>query len=697
MGDASSKTPRERRSSGAARRRSRTAAALALLALAGVLEGAPRPGSARTAAADEAFSESLLSRPGAALRAARTLAANGDVKPAEALLGAVAARHPLIADYAEWLRLRMLVEHERWQEAADLGVWRHAESPLEADFARLLGDAHAALGDEVGARGLWETARRATSKDSESATLLAAIARSFERSGDDAAAAGAWLDVWARYPLAPEAKEASERLGELEKKLGRPLRNATQERRRGDTFFRSLRNEEALEADERALESRSLSPGERNRAQRQRAETLFRMRRYRESAEAFAAVPQDDETRIMRARCFARSGDVERATSELEAIGQHAAGEQAVRAKLLAALLLDGEGESRRAQGLFGAVVRSGANTTFADEALWQLGWGAYRERRYADAIRHFAKLEARASDPLVALRPRYWRARAAQHLGRPGYDAELAAIARTFPLSYYGWRASMRVAGDEGLIERGVVPAGSVALSDAALARPEILIEADLREHALAELDRLFGRAQGLADRLALAELYGDAGEHHRGQRLMIDAYDLALSRAPTLEGIEVWWYAWPLPWPDDVQELAKHGGGVEPALVYAVMREESGYRPDALSIAGARGLLQLMPETAVRVAREAGLPDPSPDSLYDPRVNLTLGSRYLASLLTRFGGNASATIGSYNAGPLAISRWLEATPLEDDEWVESIPYDQTRAYTKRVLRSLNAYRVLY
>ena len=176
-----------------------------------------------------------------------------------------------------------------------------------------------------------------------------------------------------------------------------------------------------------------------------------------------------------------------------------------------------------------------------------------------------------------------------------------------------------------------------------------------------------------------------------------MMEAYESALARAPTDTEAEVWWHAWPQPWPDDVRELASNGGGVEPALVYAVMREESGYRPTALSVAGARGLLQLMPETATRLARDAGLPEPSPDSLFEPRVNLDLGSRYLVQLLARFGGRTSAAIASYNAGPHVVARWLEGSALADDEWVEAIPYEQTRAYTKRVLRSLHAYRVLY
>jgi soluble lytic murein transglycosylase len=675
------------------RRRSRRRAALALLllALTGLLGGTPPPLAG-------AFSDALLSRPGAALRAARALAAAGDVAPAESLLGAVAERHPLIADYAEWLRLRILVESERWSEAAEIGLWRHRESPLEADFARLLGDAHAALGDEIGARALWESARRATTRDDEAAALLMAIARSHERSGDEAAAARAWLEVWARHPLAPVASEATGRLDAFERGIGRTLRNAAQERRRGDTFFRAHRNEEALRAYERALASPSLSPGERGRARRQRAETLFRMRRYPEAAEAFAALPQDDEMRIARARCFARSGDVPRAARELERIGRDSrSSEQGARAKLLAGLLLEGEGETERALDLFAAVVRTGAGTSWADEALWQLGWGAYREGRLADATRHFARLEARTRDPISALRPRYWRARAERRARLPGHGVELARIANEYPLSYYGWRAGLLMQGEAGAPAQGSLPAGTVALSGAALARPEILIEAELREHALAELDRLFGRARGLADRLALAELYANAGDYSRAQRVMVDAYGEALSRAPAAAGIEAWWHAWPLPWPDDVRELAASAGGVEPALVYAVMREESGYRPDALSVAGARGLLQLMPETASRLARDAALPDPTPEALFEPRVNLALGARYLGQLLVRFGGRASAAVASYNAGPQAVARWLEGAALDDDEWVEAIPYEQTRAYAKRVLRSLHAYRVLY
>jgi soluble lytic murein transglycosylase len=126
--------------------------------------------------------------------------------------------------------------------------------------------------------------------------------------------------------------------------------------------------------------------------------------------------------------------------------------------------------------------------------------------------------------------------------------------------------------------------------------------------------------------------------------------------------------------------------------------MREESSFRPAVISPAGARGLMQLMPTTAARVADQIGFAGYDDDLLTDPATNVRLGTAYLDALLGRFGGRASAAVGSYNAGPEAVARWLaEGRGQADDEWVETIPYDETRNYVKRVLRSRHAYRELY
>ncbi|HEX9049143.1 MAG TPA: transglycosylase SLT domain-containing protein, partial [Anaeromyxobacter sp.] len=132
----------------------------------------------------------------------------------------------------------------------------------------------------------------------------------------------------------------------------------------------------------------------------------------------------------------------------------------------------------------------------------------------------------------------------------------------------------------------------------------------------------------------------------------------------------------------------------GLDPALVFGVMRRESSFRADARSVAGAEGLLQLRPATAERLAAILGLRGGV--RLDDPRTNVTLGTHYLALLLARFGEPAAA-VAAYNAGPGPAAAWATARagmPL--DAWVESIPYRETRQYVKVVMSEWTAYRAL-
>jgi soluble lytic murein transglycosylase len=123
--------------------------------------------------------------------------------------------------------------------------------------------------------------------------------------------------------------------------------------------------------------------------------------------------------------------------------------------------------------------------------------------------------------------------------------------------------------------------------------------------------------------------------------------------------------------------------------------MRRESRYDPGAISGARARGLMQLLPDTATRLANAAGEAAPGEFDLHDPAVNVRLGARYLASLRERF-GSTLAVAAAYNAGPRNVLAWLQA-PLEADEWVERIPFRETRLYVKLVHGTWAAYGMLY
>jgi soluble lytic murein transglycosylase len=135
----------------------------------------------------------------------------------------------------------------------------------------------------------------------------------------------------------------------------------------------------------------------------------------------------------------------------------------------------------------------------------------------------------------------------------------------------------------------------------------------------------------------------------------------------------------------------------GLEPPLVWAVIREESAFAPRAVSYAGARGLMQLMLDTAVQTAREHRLPVPTAAALERPETNIQLGTAHLADLI-REQGRLSLALAAYNAGKPAVLRWLARYGFADEvEFIEEIPYTETRNYVKRVLSNYERYRTLY
>jgi soluble lytic murein transglycosylase len=137
-----------------------------------------------------------------------------------------------------------------------------------------------------------------------------------------------------------------------------------------------------------------------------------------------------------------------------------------------------------------------------------------------------------------------------------------------------------------------------------------------------------------------------------------------------------------------------------LDPHLVLAVIREESAFAPQAISPTGARGLMQLMPSTASRVAAAHRLPAPGPGRppIEEPGNNIRLGTAELADLLGEFQGNLVLALAAYNAGPHNVRRWLQERGYPGPEgFVEEIPFDETRNYVKRVLGSYDLYRALY
>jgi soluble lytic murein transglycosylase len=130
-------------------------------------------------------------------------------------------------------------------------------------------------------------------------------------------------------------------------------------------------------------------------------------------------------------------------------------------------------------------------------------------------------------------------------------------------------------------------------------------------------------------------------------------------------------------------------------PDWILAVMRQESLFRDDAVSRAGARGLMQMQPSTAAAVARRWHMPPPprQRDTSFDPDPDVALGAAYLRELLDRYDSQLGPSLAAYNAGPVSVSRWLPARAVDADVWIENIPYSETRNYVQRIFEHIVAF----
>jgi soluble lytic murein transglycosylase len=342
-------------------------------------------------------------------------------------------------------------------------------------------------------------------------------------------------------------------------------------------------------------------------------------------------------------------------------------------------------------------------------EASWNIGWLEYRRGRLAQAREALTSGLAAAapSDPQIP-QLRDWLARL------DAVDSEIEAgddharsLADRFPYTYYGFLARRGSIAVAELLSVGEVdgarmlensPVDHAVWPDATLSpKAAELWFLGLRDDARDELLLATRRAPPAPDRAAeVAEALAALGADEEALRLVRRHFAPALERGDGGLSPTIWRRAYPAHLLDPIRSRARDR--VDPFLVSALIREESVYDPRALSPVGAIGLMQLMPDTGRRVAREEGLDDFSVAQLYTPEINLTVGVRYLSDLLDRFAGNEAYAVAAYNAGPEAVARWLEnGPPRAIEEFIEEIPFAETRAYVKRVLRSAWLYHALY
>lgn len=216
-----------------------------------------------------------------------------------------------------------------------------------------------------------------------------------------------------------------------------------------------------------------------------------------------------------------------------------------------------------------------------------------------------------------------------------------------------------------------------------------------DWARHELFEVER---RTRNSAFLKSLIKVYENIGAHHRAVSISDSSFAGERIRGGIGGARPLWESAYPKAYQNFVERFAGQFS-IPSEWVWSIMRAESHYKPDVLSPVGAKGLMQLMPETGRQVSRILGSEETfQPLSLLQPETNIRLGSRYLLRLGTKFKNSLPLVAAAYNAGPHRVDNWLaQFGHLEMDEFIEHIPFLETRNYVKKVVRNFGVYRALY
>jgi soluble lytic murein transglycosylase len=348
----------------------------------------------------------------------------------------------------------------------------------------------------------------------------------------------------------------------------------------------------------------------------------------------------------------------------------------------------------------------------FVDDSLWFLGMAHYFLGHW-DAARGKLALLAQRTGALEAGKARYWLARIDERLAhQPAAIAGYTDTVTRYPFSWYALLARARLAalgspvppfGTAAAPARGPKLAATVdeaLATDPVIARADALITAGLGTEAgdeLARNERAFLKRHDHAAAFAmLLDRYRAAGNYFRPWMLAVSYSGTALD-GPAVDDARRWWEnAYPRAFKDLIEKYQDLGKNPE-GYLYSIMRKESGFNPHDLSYADAQGLLQMIPPTTQRVARELHIAY-DPGRLYEPAYNIQTGSWYIGHLLQKFKGQIPIGAGSFNSGPRPVMKWVDQYgDREIDELVELVPYTQTREYMKKVTENFARYQYLY
>lgn len=351
--------------------------------------------------------------------------------------------------------------------------------------------------------------------------------------------------------------------------------------------------------------------------------------------------------------------------------------------RMLARKLLD----AGRYQDAYAVAAGHGAEDAAERiEAEWHAGFIALRFLgEPAKALSHFEAAAAIAETPISVARAAYWQGRARSALGQDEEARTAFERAAALPITYYGQLARARLGLPDLPLRSSSLTGFEILPGQRGLRLLYRLGERDLARTMLADLAQRLPTAEAIEAVAAIARREADP-------RTLVMIGKAAVQRGFPLDAV-----AYPT---HGVPEFDVLGDPMERAIVHAIARQESAFDPTAMSHAGARGLMQMMPATARETARRAGLPFDWQKLGQDPLYAARMGAAHLNDLLKEWRGSYVLTFAAYNAGSPNVKKWIAAYGDPRDpgvdaiDWVERIPFSETRNYVQRVMENLQVYR---
>lgn len=575
---------------------------------------------------------------------------------------------------------------------------------LAVAAALAAGEAAEAAGDPASAVRLYEPLAADTHAVNED--VLTRLGRAALASGDRTKAAAAYLRLYYEFPLMDAATAAAPHISALQDVIVRTGYAA--DLGRAQMLFGARRYEEARSAYQDLQQQ--AEGDDKELADLRLAECEFNLKRYAAARDGVRPY-LEHASRKAEARFFYLS-----ALRELGQIDEYLTRTAALVAEFpesswseealnnLASYYVVSDQDALAAQ-TFREMVEKFPTGARAERAAWKYGWWEYRNGEYQETVRVFE--HAASTFPRSDFRPPYlyWAARAHQKLGDATQaDARLRLVFTDYGHSYYGRLAERHLGRRAGLTtsaDRAVRASRStVAAPERELVPAEdvirLLLANGLYDDALNEL-RYAQRAWGGSTAIdaTIAWVYHQTGDLRRAITLMRHAYPQFLTGGQALPA-EILQVIFPLAYWDSIKKYSANNR-LDPFLVAALIAQESTFDPAIKSSANAWGLMQIVPSTGRRLARTAGIRRFSTAMLTNPDVNIRLGTLYYSQLVRQFGGTYYA-LASYNAGESRIIRWKAERPgLEEDEFIDDIPFPETQNYVKRILGTAEDYRMLY